>query len=61
MKKFEISFVFETYDDDWNNEDVKDMVENVIDPIYHLGDVFVDELNVEQIGCDIVDKAKGDV
>lgn len=47
MKKFKISFEFEPYDD-WSKADVKELVEKVIDPIYHLGDVFVGELSVEE-------------
>lgn len=48
MKTFKISFNFEA-DDDWFEADVKQMVDTVIDPIYHLGDVSVNELNVEEI------------
>lgn len=48
MKKFDINFCFET-DDDWAERDVKEMIERVIDPIYHLGDVSIGELNVEGI------------
>lgn len=51
MKKFNINFCFETYDD-WTESDVKEMVERVIDPIYHLGDVDVGELIVDLIGED---------
>ena len=47
-KKFKISFDFEA-DDDWSEADVKQMVDTVIDPIYHLGDVSIGELNVEEI------------
>lgn len=47
-KKFKISFEFEPYDD-WSKTDVKEMVEQVIGPIYHLGDVSVGEVNVEEI------------
>ena len=47
MKKFEINFCFET-DDDWTKKDVKEMIERAIDPIYHLGDVSIGELNVEE-------------
>ncbi|WP_167627211.1 hypothetical protein [Aedoeadaptatus pacaensis] len=47
MKKFKISFNFET-DDDWLEKDVEEMIERVIDPIYHLGDVSIGELNVEE-------------
>lgn len=48
MKKFKISFEFEPYDD-WSKKDVKEMVEKVIDPIYHLGDSIVSDLNVKEI------------
>lgn len=48
MKKFKISFDFEPYDN-WLSGDVKDMVEKVIDPIYHLGDASIGEINVEEI------------
>lgn len=48
MKKFKISFEFEPYND-WSKTDVKEMVETITDPIYHLGDVSVGELNVEEI------------
>lgn len=47
-KKFKISFEFEPYDD-WSKTDVKKMVDKVIDPIYHLGDASVGEINVEEI------------
>lgn len=48
MKLFKISFNFEA-DDDWSKADVKEMIEKVIDPIYHLGDASVGELDVEEI------------
>ena len=48
MKEFKVSFNFEA-DDDWSEADVKEMVEKVIDPIYHLGDASVGELDVEEI------------
>lgn len=48
MKKFKISFTFEPYDE-WSKEDVKAMVEKAIDPIYHLGDASIGEINVEEI------------
>ena len=48
MKIFKISFDFEA-DDDCSKTDVKEMVEKVIDPIYHLGDASVGEINVEEI------------
>lgn len=32
----------------WSKADVKEMVEKVIDPIYHLGDASVSELDVEE-------------
>ena len=47
-KKFKISFEFEP-NDDWSKTDVKEMVEKVIDPIYHLGDARIGEINVEEI------------
>lgn len=48
MKKFKVAFEFEPYDD-WSKADVKEMVETVIDPIYHLGDASIGEINVEEI------------
>lgn len=48
MKKFKISFEFEPYDY-WSKADVKEMVEKVIDPIYHLGDASIGEIKVEEI------------
>ena len=48
MKKFKISFEFEA-DDDWSEADVEEIIEKVIDPIYHLGDASVGEISVEQI------------
>lgn len=48
MKKFKISFTFEPYDD-WSKADVKEMVQQVIDPIYQLGDSIVSDLNVKEI------------
>ena len=48
MKNFKISFEFEA-DDDWSEADVKEMVDTVIDPIYHLGDSLVSDLNVKEI------------
>lgn len=47
MKEFRIALFFET-DDDWTEKDVKEMIERVIDPIYHLGDVSIGELKVEE-------------
>lgn len=48
MKSFKISFNFEA-DDDWSEADVEEMVDTVIDPIYHLGDSVVRDLNVKEI------------
>lgn len=48
MKKFKISFEFEPYDD-WSKKDVKEMVEKVIDPIYHLGDASIGDINVKEV------------
>lgn len=48
MKKFKVSFEFEPYDG-WTKSDVKEMVEKVIDPIYHLGDASIGEINVEEV------------
>ena len=47
-KNLKYFFEFEPYDD-WSKADVKEMVETVIDPIYHLGDASVGELDVEEI------------
>ena len=47
MKEFKISFNFEA-DDNWLSGDVKDMIEVVLEPIYHLGDASVGELEVEE-------------
>ena len=48
MKKFKICFEFELYDY-WTKNDVKEMIEKVIDPIYHLGDSSISEINIEEI------------
>lgn len=48
MKKFKISFNFEA-DDDWQARDVKEMMNTILDPIYHLGDASVGEISIEQI------------
>lgn len=48
MKKFKIYFEFEPYDY-WTKNDVKEMIEKVIDPIYHLGDSSINEINIEEI------------
>ena len=48
MKKFKISFNFEA-DDDWQVRDVKEMMNTILDPIYHLGDSCVGKINVEEI------------
>ena len=48
MEQFKISFTFEPCDE-WSKKDVKEMVEKVIDPIYHLGDASIGEINVEEI------------
>ena len=47
MKTFNVSFSIEPCDD-WSIKDVKDMMEQVLDPIYHLGDCSVSEVNVEE-------------
>ena len=57
MKNFKISFNFET-DDDWSEADVKEMIEQIVDPIYHLGDVFVGEVNVEEFDIDTEDEKR---
>lgn len=49
MKEFKIAFYFEA-DNDWTETDVEEMVAKLIDPIYHLGDVSISELNVEELG-----------
>ena len=43
-----MSFEFEPCDG-WSKADVKEMVETVIDPIYHLGDASIGKINVEEI------------
>ena len=48
MKKFKIYFEFEPYDY-WTKNDVKEMIEKVIDPIYHLGDSSISEINIKEI------------
>lgn len=48
MKIFKISFNFEA-DDTWSKADVKGMVDTVMYPIYHLSDVSIGELNIEEI------------
>lgn len=55
MKKFKIHFEFESYDY-WTKNDVKEMIEKVIDPIYHLGDSSISEINIEEI--EVEDDAK---
>ena len=55
MKKFKIYFEFEPYDY-WTKNDVKEMIEKVIDPIYHLGDSSISEINIEEI--EVEDDAK---
>lgn len=55
MKKFKIHFEFEPYDY-WTKNDVKEMIEKVIDPIYHLGDSSISEINIEEI--EVEDDAK---
>lgn len=49
MKKFKISFELETYDDDWQVRKVEEMMNTVLDPIYHLRDSCVNELNTKEI------------
>lgn len=51
MKKFKISFDFKA-DDDWKTQDVEEMLNTVLDPIYHLGDSFVGKLYVEEVKVD---------
>lgn len=48
MKEFKIFLKIET-NDSWVNGDVKDMFEVILEPIYHLGDTSVGEINVEEI------------
>lgn len=55
MKKFKIYFEFEPYDY-WTKNDVKEMIEKVIDPLYHLGDSSISEINIEEI--EVEDDAK---
>lgn len=55
MKKFKIYFEFEPYDY-WTKNDVKEMIEKVIDPIYRLGDSSISEINIEEI--EVEDDAK---
>lgn len=57
MKKFKISFTFET-NDDWSKVGVKGMVGKILSPIYRLGDVFIGEINVEEIETDKNSKVK---
>ncbi len=47
VKKFKILFTFEPCED-WSIKDVKDMMEEVLDPIYHLGDCSVSEVDVKE-------------
>ena len=47
MKNFKISFNLET-NDDWSKVGVKGMIRKILSPIYHLGDVFISEVNVEE-------------
>lgn len=55
MKKFKIHFEFESYDY-WTKNDVKEMIEKVIDPICRLGDSSISEINIEEI--EVEDDAK---
>lgn len=48
MKQFKITFNFQA-DDDWSEADVKEMVDTVIDLIYHFGDASVGKISVEEI------------
>lgn len=48
MKLFKVSFNFEA-DDTWVSEDIKDMIEVVLDPVYYSEAFSASELNVEEI------------
>ncbi len=48
MRNFKISFNFEA-DDDWKAQDIKEMLNTVLDPIYHLGDSFVGNLCIDEV------------
>lgn len=48
MKLFKISFNFDA-DDDWKVQDVEEMMNTVLDPIYHLGDSLMSDICVEEI------------
>lgn len=48
MKKFKASFEIEP-DDDWSKEDVDNMLNTLLEPMYHLGDVFIGRIRVEEI------------
>lgn len=48
MKTFKVSFEIEPCDD-WSKEDVEKMLDMFLDPMYHLGDVFVGETKVEEV------------
>lgn len=48
MKQFQITFKIET-DDTWVNEDVKDMIEVVLDPVYYSEAFSASELSVEEM------------
>lgn len=48
MKTFKISFNFQA-DDDWHTQDVEEMLNTVLDPIYHLGDSFVGNVCIDEV------------
>lgn len=48
MKTFKISFNFKA-DDDWKTQDAEEMLNTVLDPIYHLGDSFVGNLCIDEV------------
>ena len=49
MKLFKIGFEIDT-DDNWLDDDVQNMIELSLDPLYHLGDIRIGAISVEEIG-----------
>lgn len=48
MKQFQITFKIKT-DNTWVSEDIKDMIEVVLDPVYYSEAFSASELSVEEI------------
>lgn len=48
MKSFKICFEIDT-DDNWLEDEVQNMIELDLDPIYHLGEISIGAIHVEEI------------